>query len=143
MTKVGLIVAGIIMLIIGALIVANDQPKVNAIESLVGGWAVVSPEYNAMVQELMIGYVLALIGIIMLVVGIVLSRESKKTSLTCTYCNFIGLSEGEILKHYSENHLDKSPFKCAHCDFIGFTEQILWSHYDDKHPDKKKVDTWD
>ena len=46
------------------------------------------------------------------------------------------MSENELLKHKTENHLDKSPYKCEHCDFIGITEEILWNHYNDKHPDK-------
>ncbi len=78
-----------------------------------------------------------ILGIILVIVGVVIS-ESKEKSLTCKYCNFVAMSEPELLKHNSEKHLDKSPYKCEHCDFIGITEEILWNHYQDKHPDAKK-----
>jgi len=93
-------------------------------------------EYNIMLYGI---YASGLVGIILLVVGVVISEsKSKEKSLTCKYCNFVALSEPELLKHNSENHLDKSPYKCEHCDFIGITEEILWNHYNDEHPDKKK-----
>jgi|APSaa5957512535_1039671.scaffolds.fasta_scaffold09734_9 uncharacterized membrane protein len=107
MAKVGLIVTGAIILVIGAFIVANDQPKVNAIESMFGGWAMVSPEYQSMVQELMMGYVLALIGIIILIVGLALSKESKRDALSCSYCNYTSLSDEDLNVHLCQNHLDK------------------------------------
>jgi len=77
-------------------------------------------------------------GVILMIVGAVVPSKSKKEKLTCSYCNFVAMSEAELLKHNSENHLDKSQYVCEHCDFVGFTEEILWNHYDDKHPDKKK-----
>ena len=80
-----------------------------------------------------------LIGIILIIVGAVVSgKTGKDTSTVCKYCNFVGQTEAELLDHKAKNHLDKSPFKCEHCDFIGITEEILWNHYKDKHPDKKK-----
>jgi len=124
-------------LIGGFLIIANDQPRISAVESIFGGWAMLSPEYQGLLQELMFGYALAVIGII-IIVGSVIPSKSKTKSLTCSYCNFVAMSENELQKHNSEKHLDKSPFKCEHCDFIGFTEEILQNHYKDKHSDKKK-----
>jgi len=84
-------------------------------------------------------YGLGLIGIILIIVGAVVSGKiGKDTSTVCKYCNFVGQTEAELLDHKAKNHLDKSPYKCEHCDFIGITEEILWNHYNDKHPDKKK-----
>jgi len=76
------------------------------------------------------------------IVGLAVPSKSKSNfkekSLTYKYCNFIAITEHELLKHNSEKHLDKSPYVCEHCDFIGITEEILWNHYNDIHPDKKK-----
>lgn len=87
-------------------------------------------------------YGFGLIGLILIIIGAVVPSKSnhkfKEKSSTCKYCNFIAMSETELLKHNSEKHLDKSPYVCEHCDFIGITEEILWNHYNDEHPDKKK-----
>ena len=79
-----------------------------------------------------------IIGLILLIIGAVISKSSKPKTLTCSYCNFVAISETDIDQHYFKNHLDKSPYKCEHCDFIGITEEILWNHYSDEHPDAKK-----
>jgi len=135
--RTGLFVIGILVLIVGFLIIINDQPRINAIDSLFGGWAMLSPEYQSLLQELMFGYLLAVIGIILIIVAVIPSK-SKARSLTCSYCNFVAMSETELDAHLVKDHLDKSPYKCEHCDFIGFTEEIVQNHYKDKHPDKKK-----
>ena len=82
-------------------------------------------------------YGLGAVGIILIIVGAVIQR-GKESSTVCSYCNFVGKTEAELLDHKAKNHLDKSPYKCGHCDFIGITEEILWNHYNDKHPDEKK-----
>ena len=81
---------------------------------------------------------LGLIGLILVIIGAVVPSRSKEKALTCSYCNYVALSETDLLKHKTDNHLDKSPYKCEYCDFIGITEEVLWNHYKDKHPDKKK-----
>ncbi|PBO84223.1 MAG: hypothetical protein COA77_10485, partial [Thaumarchaeota archaeon] len=57
------------------------------------------------------------------IVGLAVPSKSKSNfkekSLTYKYCNFIAITEHELLKHNSEKHLDKSPYVCEHCDFIG------------------------
>ena len=77
-------------------------------------------------------------GIILVVVGAVVPSKSKESPVTCPYCNYVPLSETDLLKHKAGNHLDKYPYKCEHCGFRGITEEVLWNHYNDKHPDKKK-----
>jgi len=79
-----------------------------------------------------------IIGLILLIIGAVISKSSKQKTLTCSYCNYVAISETDLLKHSSVNHLDESPYKCEHCNFIGITEEILWNHYNNSHPDEKK-----
>ena len=123
---------------------SNAIPNVVAFcDSGIGQFAQMSPEIVKICSEfntLMLGiYGSGLIGIILIIVGAVVSGKiGKDTSTVCKYCNFVGQTEAELLDHKAKNHLDKSPFKCEHCDFIGITEEILWNHYKDKHPDKKK-----
>ena len=81
-------------------------------------------------------YGAGIIGIILVIVGALYPKN--KESDVCPYCNFVAMSENELLDHKAKNHLDKSRYKCEHCDFIGITNEILWNHYNDKHPDKKK-----
>jgi hypothetical protein len=152
MANGGLIGAGIIFLgiaIIGYIVPVNDEgwsiPDVTALcnsgmgqlgQAFSGDIVKVCSEYNMMLYGI---YGSGLIGIILLIVGSVIPEsKSKEKSLTCKYCNFVAMSEPELLKHNSENHLDKSPYVCEHCDFIGITEEILWNHYNDDHSDKKK-----
>ena len=73
----GLFAIGAVILIAGIMIIANDQPKVSAVESMFGGWAMLSPEYQSIVQELMFGYVLAVIGIIIIIPAIIMKKESE------------------------------------------------------------------
>ena len=88
---------------------------------------------------LLIGvYGAAILGSVLMIVGAIIPESSKKNKLTCSYCNFVAMSEPELQKHNLENHLDKSPYVCEHCDFVAITEEILLNHYNDKHPDKKK-----
>jgi len=123
---------------------SNTIPNVVAFcESGIGHFAQLSPEIVKFCSEfntLMLGiYGSGLLGIILIIVGAVVSgKTGKDTSTVCKYCNFVGQTDAELLDHKAKNHLDKSPFKCEHCDFIGITEEILWNHYKDKHPDKKK-----
>ena len=81
---------------------------------------------------------LALGGIILVTVGALVPSKRKENPLTCPYCNHVASSDTDLLRHKSENHLDKSPFKCKYCDFIGITEEILRNHNQDIHSDKKK-----
>ena len=60
------------------MIIANDQPRVSAIESIFGGWAMLSPEFQELVQELMLGYGLAGIGIILIIVAVIQSKSEEK-----------------------------------------------------------------
>lgn len=151
MAKGGLVALGVFFLvsaIVGYIVPVNDEgwtiPDVSALcnsgmgqlgQAFSGDVVKVCSEYDIMLMGV---YGSGVLGIILLVVGVVIPSTSKEQSLICKYCNFIALSEVELLKHNSEKHLDKSPYVCEHCDFIGITEEILWNHYNDIHPDKKK-----
>ncbi len=103
----GVFVVGAIILVIGIMIVANDQPKVSAIESMLGGWAMVSPEYQSILQELMMGYMLALIGII--IIGSAVIPSKKSSMFICGICNHAFSSEAELYNHNnSKEHLEKA-----------------------------------
>jgi putative membrane protein len=60
------------------MIIVNDQPRVSAVESMVGGWAMLSPEFQGLVQQLMFGYALAVIGIILIIVAVIPSKLNKE-----------------------------------------------------------------
>jgi hypothetical protein len=153
--RVGLIGAGILFCLIaliayylpisftlaGETMSATIPQMVAFCESGFGQFAQLSPEVVRVCSEyntFMFGfYGSGLLGIILIIVGVATSGK-KESSTVCSYCNFVGKTEAELLDHKAKNHLDKSPYKCGECDFIGITEEILWNHYNDKHPDKKK-----
>ena len=151
MTNTGAIVSGAILLgiaILGFLYPINDMgwsvPQAHELcssglgqlgQAFIGDIQKICLEFRYITYGI---YALGLIGIILVIVGVVISSKSKEKTMTCAYCNFIATSETELLKHSSDKHLDKSPYKCGHCDFIGITEEILWNHYVEKHPNEKK-----
>jgi len=103
----GLFAIGALILILGSLIVADDQPKVSAVKSIFGGWAMLSPEYQGLVQELMFGYALAMIGII--IMGSAVIPSKKSSMFICGICNLAFSSEAELYNHNnSKEHLEKA-----------------------------------
>jgi hypothetical protein len=151
MANTGVIVSGAILLgiaILGFLYPINDMgwsvPQAHELCS--SGLGQLGQAFSGDIQKICLEfryitygiYGLGLIGIILVIVGVVITHKSKEKTLTCAYCNFVAMSETELLKHSSDKHLDKSPYKCGHCDFIGITEEILWNHYNDEHPNEKK-----
>ncbi len=138
----------LVIAIVGYVIPVNDQgwtiPDVN--EMCSSSLGLIGKVFSGDIQQvcttyknLLLGiYGSGLLGIVLIVIGSIIPSKSKDKSMICSYCNFVAMSDAELLKHKSDNHLDKSPFKCEHCDFIGISEEILWNHYNDNHPDKKK-----
>jgi hypothetical protein len=151
MVNGGLVALGVFFLVaatVGYIVPVNDEgwtiPDVSSLcnsgmgqlgQAFSGDIVKICSEYDLMLYGI---YGSGILGIISLIVGAVIPSKSRELSLICKYCNFVGMSEAEIIKHDSEKHLDKSPYKCEHCDFIGISEEILWNHYNDDHPDKKK-----
>ena len=100
----GLFAVGAVILIVGIVIIANDQPRVSAVESMFGGWAMLSPEYQSIVQELMFGYVLAVFGIVLIIAGAIAPSKSEEDEETDT--NSI-----DILKErYAKGEITKEEF---------------------------------
>ena len=111
--RVGLFVTGAIILVLGLLIVVNYQYAVSAAESIFGGWAMLSEVHQERVAYLYMGYMIVVIGIIIMIPSLILNKKSEDKS-------------------------KPSGYVCGHCNFIGKTEEELWNHYNDKHPDKRK-----
>jgi hypothetical protein len=144
--RTNLLVVGIIILIIGIISVNIFNMYANDCYSTVGKiFQFFSPEHlencQIVVYASLASGVIAFSGIVMIIWGVIAPSavsDRHQSQHICAYCNFIAMTETELLKHNSEKHLDKSPYKCGHCDFIGITEEILWNHYNDEHPNKKK-----
>jgi len=157
MARVGLVGFGAVLLVIaviGYVIPVNDvttggSPITITIPNAIGicnsDLGQLGQAYNSEVAQSCSMYSLmvmgiygsGILGIVLIIVGAVTGGK-KESSTVCSYCNFVGKTEAELLEHKAKNHLDKSPYKCEHCDFIGISEEILWNHYKDKHPDEKK-----
>jgi len=66
-------------MILGLLIVVNYQYAVSAAESIFGGWAMLSEVHQERVAYLYMGYMIVVIGIIIMIPGIILKTESGET----------------------------------------------------------------
>ena len=135
--RTGIFVVGAVILVLGLIPVLIFGSLTGSAESMFGGWAMMSEDYQIWRVYVTIGQIMAVIGVIIMIPAIILKKKSDKT-LICRYCNYAFNSEADLINHENEKHLDKSPYKCEHCDFIGKTEEELWNHYNDKHPDEKK-----
>jgi len=70
---------GAIILVLGLLIVVNYQYPVSALESMFGGWAMLSEVHQERVAYLSMGYIIVVIGIIIIIPGIILMTKSGET----------------------------------------------------------------
>jgi len=77
--RTGIFVTGAIILVLGLLIVVNYQYAVSAAESIFGGWAMLSEVHQERVAYLYMGYMIVVIGIIIMIPGIILKTESGET----------------------------------------------------------------
>ncbi len=75
----GIFAIGAIILVLGLLIVVNYQYPVSAVESMFGGWAMLSEVHQERVAYLYMGYMIVVIGIIIMIPGIILKTESGET----------------------------------------------------------------
>ncbi len=66
-------------MILGFLIVVNYQYPVSAVESMFGGWAMLSEVHQERVAYLSMGYIIVVIGIIIMIPGIIWKTESGET----------------------------------------------------------------
>ena len=69
---------GAVILVCGLIIVMNYQTSVSAAESMVGGWAALSKDYQQWRAYFSIGQIIVVIGIIIMIPGIILMAEKTK-----------------------------------------------------------------
>ena len=116
MANAGAVGAGVVLLglaVIGFIIPLNDMgwsaPQIHDICS--SGLGQIGQAFSGDVQKVCSEfkyvtygiYGFGLIGIILLIVGSVVPSSSK--ALTCKSCNFVAMSDSELLKHNSDNHI--------------------------------------
>lgn len=65
-------------MIIGLALVLYDQPKADAILSLVGGFALANPDYQTLLREIFIGQMLIVVGIVIMIPAIILKKKEAE-----------------------------------------------------------------
>jgi len=75
--RTGIFVTGAVILVLGLLIVVNYQGAVSAVESMFGGWAMLSEVHQERVAYLSMGWIIAVIGIIIMIPGIILKKKEN------------------------------------------------------------------
>ena len=70
---------GAVILVFGLIIVMNYQPLISAAESIVGGWAMLSKDYQQWRAYLSIGQIMVVVGIIIMIPGIILKTKKTET----------------------------------------------------------------
>jgi len=78
--RTGIFVVGAVILVLGLLIVVNYQGAVGAAESMFGGWAMMSELHQQRVAYLYMGYLIAVIGIIIMIPAIILKKKNPENS---------------------------------------------------------------
>ena len=79
--RVGIFVVGAVLLVIGLVVVLITQPKADLMVILMGGYgglAPMTPEYQALQREIMVGQILMVIGVIIMIPGLILKKKTKK-----------------------------------------------------------------
>jgi hypothetical protein len=79
--RVGIFVAGAIILVIGLLIVLTISPRADMMVIMMGGYgglAPMMPEYQALQGIINTGLVLIVIGIIIMIPGIILKKKAEE-----------------------------------------------------------------
>jgi len=75
--RTGIFATGAIILVLGFLIVVNYQYPVSAAESMFGGWAMMSELHQERVAYLSLGWIIVVIGIIIMIPGIILKKKEN------------------------------------------------------------------
>ena len=104
MLRVGIIVIGAVLLVIGLAIVLIVQPKADLMVILMGGYgglAPMLPDYQALQSQIILGQMLIVIGVILSIVGAVVPSGNPKRvkPLTCPFCNYAATSASELHNH--------------------------------------------
>ena len=96
--RTGIIVIGTVLLVIGLALVLYDQPKMDAMVAIGGGYAMLVPEYQTLQNEIFIGQMLIVVGVILMIVGAVVPSRGVKP-LTCPFCNYGATSANDLHRH--------------------------------------------
>jgi len=76
--RVGIFVIGAVLLIIGLALVLYNQPKIDAVMAMMGGYgglAPLMPEFQELQNEIFIGQMLMAIGVIIMIPGLILKKK--------------------------------------------------------------------
>ena len=78
--RVGIFAIGAVLTIIGLAIVLIVQPKIDLMVILMGGYgglAPLTPEYQALQREIIMGQMLIVVGIVIMIPAIILKKKEK------------------------------------------------------------------
>lgn len=78
MLRIDIFITGAIILVFGLIIVMTYQTPVGAAESMVGGWAMLSKDYQQWRAYLSIGQMIVVVGIIIMIPGIILKKKETE-----------------------------------------------------------------
>ena len=70
-------------MIIGLALVLYDQPKIDAMVVMMGGYgglAPLMPAYQALQREIFIGQMLIVVGIVIMIPGLILKKKEKDSN---------------------------------------------------------------
>ena len=110
--RTGIIVIGAVLLVIGLALVLYDQPKMDAMVAIGGGYAILVPAYQTLQNEIFAGQMLIVVGVILMIVGAVVPSRGVKP-LTCPFCNYAATSANDLHRHSlnCENRNKETPKK--------------------------------
>ena len=102
--RVGIFAIGAVLLVIGLAIVLITQPKADLMVILMGGYgglAPLTPEYQALQNQIILGQMLIAVGVILSIVGAIVPSGTPRRvkPLTCPFCNFAATSASELHNH--------------------------------------------
>jgi len=78
--RTGIFVTGAVILVFGLLIVMMYSSQVGAMESMFGGWSMLSEDYQQWRAYLSIGQIIIVIGIIIMIPGMILKKKETTNS---------------------------------------------------------------
>jgi len=104
--RTGIFAVGATILVFGLIIVMIFQSPLSAMESMFGGWAMMSPDVRQWHAYVSVGWIMVVIGIIIMIPAIILKKKSNKI-LICVHCNSAFNSESDLIIHKNEKHSDE------------------------------------
>jgi len=77
--RTDIFVVGAGVLVGGLIIVMIFQTPVGAMESMFGGWAMLSPDFRQMHAYVSVGWIMVVIGIIIMIPAIILKKKEENS----------------------------------------------------------------